>query len=374
MTATGGDTAAGIGSGQFGTCGDITISGGEVTATGGDCAAGIGSGYEGKFSSITIGSGITSVTATMCSGAQAPIGRGHGNSSSGSVTIDDVENPSAGASLTNLNFTVSTTNNTNDTWTLTKKVYSGSYSSTITIPGGCTVTLSGATISVTSVPAIICQGNATIILQGSSTVSTSADNYPAIQAGPSGTTLTIQGSGSLTATGGNYGAGIGSRLGGTCGAISISGGTVEATGGEYAAGIGSGYNGSTCGDITISGGKVTATGGNYAAGIGSGYYNSTCGAISISGGTVTATGKVYSAGIGSGYSGKFTSISITSGITPVTATMGINAQAPIGRGKDDDSSGSVTIDETTSWTAGEATTNLNWSVTNSGKTWTLTPR
>lgn len=59
-----------------------------MTATGGDNSAGIGSGYEGKFSSISITSGITSVTATMGTGALAPIGRGSGDSSSGTVTID----------------------------------------------------------------------------------------------------------------------------------------------------------------------------------------------------------------------------------------------------------------------------------------------
>ncbi len=219
-------------------------------------------------------------------------------------------------------------------------IYTGYYSSTITLEDGADIKFSGATISVTSGPAIQCIGNATITLAGSNTVSTSADGYPAIQAGPSGKTLTIQGSGSLTATGGSKAAGIGSKRDDTCGNITISGGTVIATGGDLGAGIGSGLSG-TCGNITISGGEVTATGGTFAAGIGSGYY------------------------------GKFSSITITSGITSVKAMMGIDALAPIGRGSGDTSSGSVTIDNTTSWTAGTATTNLNWSV--KGNTWTLTP-
>ncbi len=249
-------------------------------------------------------------------------------------------------------------------------IYTGYYSSTITLEDGADIRLLGATINVSSGPAIQCLGDATIILWGSNTVSTSASEYPAIQAGGSGTSLTIQGSGSLTATGGDSAAGIGSGYFGTCGDITISGGEVTATGGGGGAGIGSGFDGS-CGAITISGGAVTATGGYEGAGIGS-ESRGTCGTITISGGTVTATGGLYAAGIGSGRSGKFSTITIGSGITSVTATMGEEAQAPIGKGKDDTSSGTVTIDETTSWTAGEATTNLNWSV--NGNTWTLTKK
>ncbi len=296
VTASGGDLAAGIGSGQRGTCGDIIISGGTVDATGGDYGAGIGSGSGGQFSSISITAGITSVTATMGASAQAPIGKGNGGQGSDSVTIDGVENPSAGESLTNLNWTVN-----GSTWTLTlqplERTISGTISSTIILRDGANVTLSAVTANLTSGPAIQCLGNATITLVDSNTVSTSDYDYPAIQAGPSGTTLTIQGSGSLSATGGDSGAGIGGS-GGTCGAISINGGDVTATGGDSGAGIGSGYAG-ICGAITISGGTVTATGGYEGAGIGSGTVG-TCGDITISGGTVDATGGVHAAGIGSG--------------------------------------------------------------------------
>ena len=190
-------------------------------------------------------------------------------------------------------------------------------SSTVTIPNGETFTLSCTTINVASGPGIQCSGNATIILDGTNNVTTAADSYPAIQAGGSGTTLTIQGSGSVTARGGLYAAGIGSGYQGTCGDISISGGTVTATGGGSSAGIGSGYK-STCGDITISGGTVTGTGGNFAAGIGSGY-DGTCGNISITGGTITAEGKGFGAGIGSGYYAQCGTITIGSGITRVSA-------------------------------------------------------
>ena len=75
LTATGGGSAAGIGSGYYGSCGNITISGGTVTATGGNKAAGIGSGgYQGKCGDITISGGT--VTATGGNNA-AGIGSGY---------------------------------------------------------------------------------------------------------------------------------------------------------------------------------------------------------------------------------------------------------------------------------------------------------
>ena len=85
--------------------------------------------------------------------------------------------------------------------------------------------------------------------------------------------------GSLTAEGGEDGAGIGGGYESGAGNIEITGGTVEAAGGEGAAGIGGGVYGPGR-DIEISGGKVSASGGSYsgpeddprpgAAGIGDG--------------------------------------------------------------------------------------------------------
>ena len=155
--------------------------------------------------------------------------------------------------------------------------------------------------------------------------------------------ITISG-GTITATGGNEGAGIGSGYKAKCGDITISGGTIEATGGTDAAGIGSGYdNGASCGDITISGGTVTATGGIGGAGIGSGYEGS-CVDITISGGTVTATGRNEGAGIGSSFDGKCGNITITTGVTKVTATKGSDSPNSIGIGSGRSGScGTVTI-------------------------------
>ena len=224
----------------------------------------------------------------------------------------------------------------NDGDIIYQRVNTSATDKTITIPDGYTVTLAGVNISATGSAGIICSGNATINLEDANTVTTGAEEYPGIQAGGSGTTLTIQGSGSITASGGLHGAGIGLGLNGTCGNITISGGTITAKGGALSAGIGTGRGGGT--------------------------YQSVCGIITINGGEVTATGGGGAAGIGSGLSGKYEGVIITDGIKSITATAGDEAQAPIGKGRDDKGSGSVTIDGTTTWTAGTATTHLNWTV------------
>ena len=187
---------------------------------------------------------------------------------------------------------------------------SGSKSATVFVPAGNTLTLDGATISVTDGPAIMCEGSATIILSGTNNVTTSADEKAVIQAGPAGSTLTIQGTGSLTATSSSTasqgGAGIGSNVDGTCGNIVISGGTITANGysdNTGGAGIGSG-SGGTCGDITINGGTVTATAGGRAAAIGAGHCGH-CGNVTIGSGVTSVTANKsatnssqYSIGLG----------------------------------------------------------------------------
>ena len=229
---------------------------------------------------------------------------------------------------------------------------SGTRSSTVVIPAGGTCTLNGATINVSSGPAIWCDGNATIVLTGTNTVTTSAEGQPAIFI-PEGKTLTIQGTGSLTA---------------------------NATG-DGAAGIGGGYQGGTsyaginCGNIIIESGTITATG--IAAGIGSGNHG-ICGNITITGGTITATGGDNAAGIGGGFNASCGNITITSGVTSVEATMGYKAGAPIGYGNKG-TCGSISIDGTTSWSAGTATEHFKWTVStiqdawgNDVTRWTLT--
>ena len=109
--------------------------------------------------------------------------------------------------------------------------------------------------------------------------------------------------GSLTATGGYHGAGIGGSNE-KDGQVTITGGEITATGGNGAAGIGGGDGDTDAvggdGDVTISGGTITATGGSLAAGIGGGAYGN--GTVTVTDGDITAkaTGR-YGAGIGGGY-------------------------------------------------------------------------
>ena len=224
------------------------------------------------------------------------------------------------------------------------------------------------------------EGKAALSVQGNGNVEIELDGKNELKSGAhraglekntstSTGTLTLKDdnneAGSLTATGGDWGAGIGN--GGYYGNggnrsgenITITGGSVTATGGDYAAGIGGGYYGSGK-NITIKGGTVTATGGDEGAGIGGGYYgngenikitdgtvNATGGwggagiggggsydgcsgkNITITGGTVTAGGGYRGAGIGGGYYGSGEDITITGGT--VNADGGDNG-AGIGGG------------------------------------------
>jgi hypothetical protein len=257
----------------------------------------------------------------------------------------------------------------------------------ISIADDATVTLDGVDIRGYNSPSykwagLTCTGDATIILAEGSTNSVTGfyEKYPGIHVAP-GHTLTIQGTGSLTASSNGWGAGIGGGVELACGNIDIAGGDITVTGGIYAAGIGSGQDGdcgnitisgtanvtatggangagigsggasgnaSTCGTITISGSaSVTATGGSNGAGIGSGYANgkaSTCGTITISGSaSVTAMCGTYSSGIGSGHKGSCSAIVIGSGITQVIAKRNNSSSDLIGKGYEG-SCGTVTID------------------------------
>lgn len=211
----------------------------------------------------------------------------------------------------------------------------------ICIEEGATVTLSNVTISRPRSSScrwagLTCLGDATLILEGDNTIKGFYDEHPGIRAAPK-STLTIRGSGSLTAqSGGNQAAGIGGGYTNDVGDIVIEGGTITATGSWGAAGIGGGMHAS-CGNITITGGNITATSGNQGAGIGSGTKSSSnpaianCGNIVIAGGNVTATGGSSGAGIGSSYGGTCGSIVISGGTVHVT---GGNYAAGIGSGED----------------------------------------
>ena len=224
----------------------------------------------------------------------------------------------------------------------------------ITIADGATVTLRDATVPgrvandlPTPWAGITCLGDATIILEGENYARGYNDDYPGIQAGPTGKTLTIRGSGSLTATTGLYespsnpgfiqgaSAGIGGGFTMHVGNICIEGGTITASGNEGGAGIGCGqtiHGTASSGDITITGGNVTATGGIKAAGIGSGWNYSgtnTCGNI-----TITSPAKVK-------------------------ATAGTDCPHSIGAGENG-TCGTITIGGTNYGTEGITTSPFTW--------------
>ena len=152
-----------------------------------------------------------------------------------------------------------------------------------------------------------------------------------------GSNITVSG-GEVTAKGGENGAGIGGGFQGAGSGITVKNGKVTATGGENGAGIGGGYQGAGSG-ITIENGEVKATGGEYGAGIGGGYQDDGSG-ITVKNGTVNATGGNNGAGIGGGHQGAGSSITVENG--EVTATGGDNG-AGIGGGYQRDGS-SITIE------------------------------
>ena len=115
-------------------------------------------------------------------------------------------------------------------------------------------------------------------------------------------------------------------------------GNLKATGGKWGAGIGSG-EGSGAENITINGGEINATGGKYGAGIGGGASIDDGGDgknITINGGTVNAAGGESGAGIGGGLRGSGSNVTV-SGAAQVTTTAGkrdnrFGAGATIGNG------------------------------------------
>ena len=236
------------------------------------------------------------------------------------------------------------------------------------------LTLKDVKIDVSDTGSYWVEGKAALSVQGKGNVEIELDGNNELKSGvqraglekntsTSTGTLTLKddkeaGSGSLKATGGKYGAGIGGGNYGSGENITITGGRVNATGGWGSAGIGGGnYGRGNYGsgkNITIKGGTVTAKGGDCGAGIGGGNggigenikitdgtVNATGGwggagigggdggyggygngkNITITDGTVTATGGIHGAGIGGGDSGIGENITITDGT--VTATGGI---------------------------------------------------
>ncbi|WP_155803119.1 InlB B-repeat-containing protein [Segatella baroniae] len=139
----------------------------------------------------------------------------------------------------------------------------GSTDYAVTIADGANVTLNNATIN----GGVICAGSAEITLVGTNSVNNSNGFSAGIQIGGSGTTLTIKGDGSLSATGGSTAAGIGIGRtwydNATVGSVVIESGTITASGGN-GIGIGTVGNSMTAhmDGIIIKGGTVNARLGN----------------------------------------------------------------------------------------------------------------
>ena len=203
-------------------------------------------------------------------------------------------------------------------------------------------------VSDTGIPGTTIKGKAALSVQGNGNVEIELDGDNELKSGAnraglekntsdSTGTLTLKDdnkeAGSLKATGGENGAGIGGGNRGSGKNITIKGGTVNATGGLDGAGIGGGGGGWGSGeDITIKGGTVTAAGGLQAAGIGGGNGGGGNGGggregsgknITITGGTVNTTGGDNGgAGIGGGFLGSGEAITITGGTVNATGTDG----------------------------------------------------
>lgn len=236
------------------------------------------------------------------------------------------------------NVTQGSTTKENDTATVIKSNGSSTASSnTVTIHADegktVNVTLDNVNINTSktgeAAVSVTGKGDTNIELNGNNTL-TSGSGHAGLEHNKTDTSgeLTIQDNnkdgGSLKATGGQFGAGIG---GGDVNdaQVKITGGKITATGGEYGAGIGGGFKGS--GDVTISGGEIHANGGSYSAGIGGGDYSS--GKVTISDGEINATGGYLGAGIGGGEKGSG-DVTITGG--EITASGG-SYGAGIGGGK-----------------------------------------
>ena len=260
------DYAAGIGSAEETTCGNLVIHGGTVYAEGYD-AAGIGGGKGAHSGSFVMYDGR--VNATGGEGG-AGIGGGKEHGIGKSVTIYGGKVRAIGG------------------------IYGagigggdlGNQSGPVNIYGGA-VTSSGKFYSY---------GDEILGGGGGAGIGGGDEG--------NGGTVNIYG-GTVKAYSRGFGAGIGGGQNrGIDGEVNISGGDVEAFGYEPSisfsrtsgAGIGGGQGGSQGGAVRISGGIVKAKGGNEAAGIGGGAYLGGGGG----GGVVVITGGIVQATCGSG--------------------------------------------------------------------------
>ena len=306
------------------------------------------------------------LTAAMLTTLTAPAFAGTWYIEDGDITI------SAGESGNNVTQNENTTENDPDTIITNRE--EGASSHTVTIDAKdkddkVEVTLKDVNIDASSrseaAVSVTGKGDTTIELDGNNELqggdrhaglehNQTVDSEGNVTSGK----LTIQddndNAGSLTATGGYFGAGIG---GGSAkaGQVTITGGTITAISGD-GAGIGGGQGnmGSNAGnaDIEISGGTIEATGGYASAGIGGGTWGDAN--IKITGDAVikNATGGVYGSGIGGGGGGNG-DVTISGNAKIENAQGGITGS---GIGGGNGASGTVVIkdDSTVTATGGEA--------------------
>ena len=241
------------------------------------------------------------------------------------VTIDVADNASANVTLDGVNIDVGET---------------GTYDP-----------ISGKDISGEAAVQITGNGDVTLELDGENTVQggnmrAGVEKNTTDSTGKGNLTITDENgtAGSLNATGGDFGSGIGGGLRGSGSNITITGSAeVKAQGGSDGSGIGGGGGGSGS-NITISGSaKVTATSVVRGSGIGGG----SCGSgsnITITGSAeVTATSVNDGSGIGGGNGGSGSNITI-SGSAQVEATGG-SCGSGIGGGYLSSGSSNITVSQ-----------------------------
>ena len=239
---------------------------------------------------------------------------------------------------------------------------------TLTIQGGdstaAKVTLSNVNINASGA-AVSVSGNVELVIEGTNILH-SGTGHAGVEKADDNGTLTISGTGTLNAYGGESGAGIGSGSQKGCSNIEIESGIINAHGGQWGAGIGSGNVGNRPGVlggsyITINGGDVTAYGGSEAAGIGGGFKGNGKD-ITINGGTVHAEsgGGEKVAAIGGGrVNGKGENIQITGGNVTVKSGTGVWIGGTNGEISKDSLTGAVTYVNQN----GNVENTANWDIT-----------
>ena len=304
VTASSEDGGAGIGGGIEGHGSGIVITGGTVNANGGEGAAGIGVGKDGSGTEIKITGGCFA-----------------SNSGGSAGTIYGIAPDAGYAVMTNEN----TTTSTDYPWKVAEYktgdlVVTGGVADvdyTYTTGNNGVLTIKGSTpITVSMAEDKASTENHIIVDAGNSTARVTLKDVN-IKAGGLETSVLLVQNGSLELTLEGENSLVSGRK---CAGLQNGenpltidgGGSLEATGGYDAAGIGGG-NGGDGSNIAIEGGVVTAKGGHGAAGIGGGSQGSGTG-IKIAGGLVSSTIELLGDAIGNGGG--------TSGTADVTITGG----------------------------------------------------